>query len=155
MRFNNNLDLPPPKPHETPGREPMRATTQAVPSPITALQTEFEFELPKGYLDPEGNLHRRGIMRLSMAMGEIVPMRDPRVKSNPAYATVLILSRVILKLGALGEITPQVIEGLFAGDLNYLQVFYRRINGLETPSVGTTSTRKAAPSPEHSAPINL
>ncbi len=95
------------------------------------IQTEFEFELPKGYLDGEGNLHRKGVMRLARAIDEIVPMRDPRVKSNPAYATVIILSRVILRLGALDEVTPTVIENLFACDLNYLQQFYRQINELE------------------------
>ncbi|EDX73707.1 hypothetical protein MC7420_6755 [Coleofasciculus chthonoplastes PCC 7420] len=95
------------------------------------IQTEFEFDLPKGYLDGEGNLHRKGVMRLARAIDEIVPMRDPRVKSNPAYATVIILSRVILRLGALDEVTPTVIENLFACDLNYLQQFYRQINELE------------------------
>ena len=95
------------------------------------MQTEFEFALPKGYLDGEGNLHRVGVMRLARAMDEIVPMRDPRVKMNPAYATVLILSRVITRLGALDEVTPSVIEGLFACDLDYLQKFYRKVNELE------------------------
>lgn len=95
------------------------------------IQTEFEFTLPKGYLDADGNLHRKGVMRLSRAMDEIVPMRDPRVKSNPAYATVIILSRVISRLGALEDISPTVIEGLFACDLNYLQKFYRQINELD------------------------
>jgi hypothetical protein len=95
------------------------------------LQTEFEFTLPKGYLDADGNLHRKGIMRLSRAIDEIVPLRDPRVKSNPAYATVMILSRVITRLGALEEVSPFVIEDLFACDLNYLQKFYRQINDLE------------------------
>ncbi len=95
------------------------------------FQTEFEFTLPKGYLDAEGNLHRKGIMRLAKAMDEIVPLRDPRVKSNPAYSTVIILSRVITRLGALDEVTPAVIEGLFATDLNYLYQFYRRINELD------------------------
>jgi hypothetical protein len=95
------------------------------------MQTEFEFELPKGYLDTDGNLHRKGVMRLSRAIDEIVPLRDPRVKSNPAYATVIILSRVITRLGALEEVSPMVIEGLFACDLNYLQKFYRQINELE------------------------
>lgn len=95
------------------------------------MQTEFEFELPKGYLDTDGNLHRKGVMRLSRAIDEIVPLRDPRVKSNPAYATVIILSRVITRLGALEEITPMVIEELFACDLSYLQKFYRHINELE------------------------
>ncbi len=95
------------------------------------FQTEFEFTLPKGYLDSDGNLHRKGVMRLSKAMDEIVPLRDPRVKSNPAYATIIILSRVITRLGALEEVTPAVIEDLFACDLNYLHQFYRQINELE------------------------
>lgn len=94
------------------------------------FQTEFEFSLPKGYLDPDGNLHRKGVMRLAKAVDEIVPLRDPRVKSNPAYSTVIILSRVITQLGALEEITPAVIEELFSGDLNYLYQFYRQINEL-------------------------
>jgi hypothetical protein len=95
------------------------------------IQTEFEFTLPKGYLDEDGNLHRSGIMRLSRAMDEIIPMRDPRVKSNSAYATVLILSRVITRLGVIDNISPVIIENLFAADLNYLQSFYRQINGLD------------------------
>lgn len=95
------------------------------------FQTEFDFTLPKGYLDGEGNLHRTGVMRLAKAIDEIVPLRDPRVKANPAYATVIILSRVITRLGALEEVSPSVIEGLFASDLNYLYQFYRRINDLE------------------------
>ncbi|HBL11308.1 MAG TPA: hypothetical protein DD379_07855 [Cyanobacteria bacterium UBA11162] len=95
------------------------------------IQTEFEFTLPKGYLDSDGNLHRKGVMRLARAIDEIVPMRDPRVKSNPAYATVIILSRVISRLGALDEVTPMIVENLFACDLNYLQSFYRQINELE------------------------
>lgn len=93
--------------------------------------TEFEFTLPKGYLDSEGNLHRHGVMRLSTAIDEIAPLRDPRVKANPAYATIIILSRVIVRLGALSEVSPVVVENFFAQDLNYLQDFYRRINGLE------------------------
>lgn len=95
------------------------------------IQTEFEFTLPKGYVDSDGNLHRKGVMRLSRAIDEITPMRDPRVKSNPAYATVIILARVIIRLGGLEEISTLVIENLFASDLSYLQKFYRQINGLE------------------------
>lgn len=96
------------------------------------FQTEFEFTLPKGYLDSDGNLHRKGVMRLSTAMDEISPLRDPRVKANPAYATIIILARVITKLGAVSEVTPMVVEGFFAQDLSYLQSFYRRINELES-----------------------
>ncbi|MFB2835640.1 hypothetical protein [Floridanema evergladense] len=106
------------------------------------FQTEFEFTLPKGYLDSEGNLHRKGVMRLARAMDEIVPLRDPRVKSNPAYATVIILSRVITKLGALEEVTPATIEDLFACDLNYLHQFYRQINELEEENVESDKSIK-------------
>lgn len=95
------------------------------------VQTQFEFTLPKGYLDGEGNLHRVGIMRLSTAIDEIAPLSDPRVKMNPAYATILILSRVIVRLGAIESMSPAIVEGFFAGDLNYLQTFYRQINGLD------------------------
>lgn len=95
------------------------------------FQTEFEFTLPKGYLDSEGNLHRKGVMRLATAMDEIAPLRDPRVKANPAYATIIILARVITRLGALTEISPTIVEDFFAQDLSYLQNFYRQINELE------------------------
>lgn len=109
------------------------------------LQTEFEFTLPKGYLDDEGNLHRKGVMRLARAIDEIVPLRDPRVKSNPAYATVIILSRVITRLGALDEVTPLVVERFFACDLNYLQKFYRQINELEPETSETPVTPTPVP----------
>lgn len=94
------------------------------------LQTEFEFALPKGYLDEAGNVHRKGIMRLSRARDEIAPLKDLRVKSNPGYATVIILARVIIRLGALEVISPAIVEDFFAEDLNFLQQFYRHINGL-------------------------
>lgn len=92
------------------------------------LQTEFEFTLPRGYVDADGNLHREGIMRLATAMDEIAPLRDMRVRSNQAYLVVLLLSQVIVRLGALSQVTPTVIENLFAADLAYLQAFYRQIN---------------------------
>lgn len=111
------------------------------------IQTEFDFTLPKGYLDENGNLHRQGMMRLSRAIDEIVPLRDPRVKANPAYATVIILSRVITHLGGLEEISPMVIENLFASDLSYLQKFYRQINGLEEESNSNQSSAAATADP--------
>ena len=92
------------------------------------LQTEFEFTLPRGYVDPEGTLHRHGIMRLATAMDEITPLRDLRVRSNQAYLVIILLSRVIVKLGSLSQITTGVIENLYAADLAYLQTFYRQIN---------------------------
>ncbi len=92
------------------------------------FQTEFEFTLPKGYVDEKGSLHKAGVMRLATAADEILPMKDPRVQANPAYLTVILLSRVVTKLGDFQTINPMTIEDLFASDLSYLQDFYRRIN---------------------------
>lgn len=92
------------------------------------LQTEFEFTLPKGYVDKEGNLHRTGIMRLATARDEIAPLQDPRVQRNKAYLVVILLARVINRLGSLTDINPSMIESLFSADLAYLQDFYYRIN---------------------------
>jgi hypothetical protein len=114
------------------------------------MQTEFGFLLPKGYLDEHGNLHRKGIMRLATAMDEIVPLRDPRVRSNPAYVTIMILSRVMLKLGAVDEMNPRVVEQLFACDLNYLQKFYRQINELEVEPELAIAPDDTDLNPEHS-----
>jgi len=102
------------------------------------FQTEFEFTLPKGYVDEEGNLHKNGIMRLATAADEILPLKDPRVQANPAYLAMILLSRVITKLGELQIINTKVIEDLFASDLAYLQDFYGRINENGTSRIETT-----------------
>jgi len=93
------------------------------------IQTEYEFTLPIGYVDENGNIHKKGIMRLATAADEILPLKDPRVQQNPAYLTIIVLSRVITKLGDLPDVNPRIIEGLFVADLAYLQEFYNRING--------------------------
>lgn len=103
---------------------------------MNGFVTEFEFVLPKGYIDNTGTLHREGTMRLATAADEILPLKDPRVQSNAAYLVVILLSRVITRLGTLDAINPKVIEGLFASDLAYLQELYNRING----NVAQTST---------------
>ena len=92
------------------------------------LKTEFEFELPMGYVDKEGNLHKKGTMRLATAMDEITILSDMRVQSNEAYIVIVLLARVITNLGSLHTINTNVIENLFAADLTYLQEFYRQIN---------------------------
>ena len=98
-----------------------------------AFRTEIEFTLPKGYLDDAGVLHRRGVMRLATAADEILPLRDPRVQSNPAYLTIIILARVIVKLGSVPAIDTHLIEGLFAADLEYLRRLYEEVNAAEEP----------------------
>jgi hypothetical protein len=99
--------------------------SSADPAP---LRTEYPFVLPRGYVDPAGEVHRSGVMRLATARDEIAPQTDPQVRQNPAYLTVLLLSRTVTRLGRLGRIDAEVIEGLFASDLAFLQDLYRRIN---------------------------
>ena len=98
------------------------------------LITEHEFDLPNGYVDKAGTLHRTGAMRLATAADEILPMKDPRVQNLPAYLIVILLSRVIVRLGTLTQINPGIIEGVFSQDLAYLQELYNRINGLARPT---------------------
>jgi hypothetical protein len=92
------------------------------------FKTEFEFELPKGYMDKDGNLYKKGTMRLATAADEILPLKDPRVVQNPAFLSILLLTRVIVKLGSLSRIDSGVIESLFIGDLNFLKEMYQQIN---------------------------
>lgn len=101
------------------------------------LQTEFEFTLPRGYVDAQGNLHRRGTMRLATALDEIEPLQDVRVRANEAYLSILVLSRVVTRLGELRQVSPAVIEGLFSADLAYLQHLYIQVNEAGTSLVET------------------
>ena len=103
-----------------------------------SLQTEFEFTLPKGYVDQAGNVHRTGVMRLATALDEIAPLRDLRVRSNQAYLVIILLSRVIVRLGDLTQISTNLVENLFAADLAYLQAFYRQINEQGASLIGVT-----------------
>jgi hypothetical protein len=95
------------------------------------FKTEFEFTLPCGYLDQHGTLHRDGIMRRATAADEILPLRDPRVVDNQAYLTVILLSRVVTRLGNVPAINPKTIEGLYATDMAFLQDLYNCVNELE------------------------
>lgn len=102
-----------------------------------AFQVEFDFTLPKGYVDENGDLHREGVMRLATAADEILPLKDPRVSQNPAYLSVILLSRVVLRLGNLPAINPRIIESLFSADFSYLQELYRRINDTGSKNIET------------------
>ena len=104
------------------------------------LQTEFNFTLPLGYVDESGTLHKSGTMRLATAADEILPLRDPRVGANQAYLVIILLSRVVTRLGSLaeGSINPGLIERLFSADLAYLQDLYRRVNENGSTRVAAT-----------------
>jgi Zn finger protein HypA/HybF involved in hydrogenase expression len=99
------------------------------------FKTEYEFTLPKGYVDKDGNLHKKGVMRLATAKDEIAPLQDHRVRSNQAYMIIVLLSRVIIKLGELSSVDSRTVEGLFSVDLDYLQKFYQKINEAESKDI--------------------
>ncbi|MBB5936601.1 hypothetical protein [Streptomyces zagrosensis] len=109
------------------------------------LRTEFSFELPRGYVDESGTVHRSGVMRLATARDELVPLRDDRVRENSAYLSVVLISRVLTRLGTIEDIHPGIVEDLFASDLAFLQDFYRRINaeGHTRASVTCPACREA------------
>jgi hypothetical protein len=92
------------------------------------LRTEFAFELPRGYVDESGTVHRHGVMRLATARDELIPLRDDRVRENSAYLSVVLIARVITRLGTIEDVHAGIVEDLFASDLAFLQDFYRRIN---------------------------
>jgi hypothetical protein len=95
---------------------------------MSAPPTEFPFVLKQGYADETGDLHKEGIMRLATEDDEILPLHDARVQQSASYVMIIILSRVITRLGTLPMITPKVIESLSAFDFAQLQEMYDRIN---------------------------
>ena len=114
------------------------------------LTTEFAFELPLGYVDGSGTVHRHGLMRLATARDEILPLRDPRVLENEAYLTVILLARVVTRLGTLDNVHAGVIENLFAADLAFLQDLYRRVN-----QEGHTRALLACPACHHEFTVDV
>ena len=109
-----------------------------------AFRTETAFELPLGYVDQSGVRHRRGVMRLATAADEILPMRDPRVQANPAYLSIIILARVVTKLGSLPDVDTQIVESLFTQDFEYLRRLYEELNGGdEADAVQVTTGERA------------
>ncbi len=115
-----------------------------------AFQTEYEFELPRGYVDENGNLHKKGVMRLATAADEILPMRDQRVQQNPGYLSIILLARVLVKLGDLKAVDTRVIEKLFTADLAFLQNFYRQVNEMDNLRI-----RTACPKCQHEFEVEM
>jgi hypothetical protein len=114
------------------------------------FQTEYDFTLPMGYADADGNLHRDGVMRLATAADEILPLRDPRVQANEAYFAIILLSRVVVKLGSVAQLNTKIVEGLYSADLAYLQELYNRINRAGKPVVEAMCPKCA-----HEFPVEL
>lgn len=126
------------------------AAREAAPGDDGPLRTEFPFVLPRGYVDESGEVHRTGVMRLATARDEILPLKDPRVRQTEAYLTVILLSRVVTRLGSIDPINPAVIEGLFATDLAFLQDLYRRVN-----QEGHTQAAVTCPECEHEFVVDV
>jgi hypothetical protein len=114
------------------------------------LRTEFEFELPRGYVDGSGTVHKRGVMRLATARDELLPLHDDRVRENPAYLTVVLLARVIERLGTITEVHAGIVEKIFASDLAFLQDVYRRVN-----QEGHTRAAIVCPACEHHFSVDV
>ncbi len=114
------------------------------------MQTEIAFTLPRGYVAADGTVHREGVMRLATARDEIEPLRSPQVRENQAYLSVLLLARTVKRIGDVTEVTPQLIEGLFAADFDHLQRLYERLNS-DDEAVGVVS----CPSCEHRFEVDL
>lgn len=115
-------------PEEPTPLAPQQQVDRQPESPVEVLRTEFPFQLPRGYVDEQGTVHRDGVMRLSTARDELIPLRDVRVQENPAFLSVVLLGRVITRLGTLAFVHDGVVENMFASDLAFLQDFYRQIN---------------------------
>jgi hypothetical protein len=115
-----------------------------------ALRTEFEFELPRGYVDGSGTVHRHGVMRLATARDELIFLYDARVRERPEWLTVVLLAEVVTKLGTLPRVDDDVIEHLFASDLAFLQDLYRRIN-----QEGHTRAAVTCPSCSHEFTVDV
>jgi hypothetical protein len=139
----------------------MRRTLAAVPAAATvdaadlasepvSLRTEFAFELPRGYVDEADTLHKSGTMRLATARDELIPLRDDRVRENPAFLTVVLLGRVVTRLGSITDVHAGIIENLFASDVAFLQDLYRRVN-----SEGHTRAGVTCPECQHRFTIDL
>ncbi len=135
--------------------EPVAAGERAAPNSSArhspaVVRTEFPFTLPRGYADSEGRLHRDGVMRLATARDELIPLKDQRVQENPAYLSVVLLGRLIPRLGTLTDVHAGIIEGMFAADLAFLQRFYEKIN-----SDGTSLATTACPECSHEFRVDL
>ncbi|MFD7612793.1 hypothetical protein [Streptomyces sp. NPDC059828] len=131
-------DSPQPGAGAEPEQPPPAAAAPAPAAQARQLRTEFAFELPRGYVDESGTVHRDGVMRLATARDELVPLRDMRVQENPAYLSVVLLGRVITRLGTLPLVHDGVVENMFASDLAFLQDFYRQINAEGHTRAGVT-----------------
>ena len=144
------MDLGEARTRTAPDRTAPDGPTPAAAEHRETLRTEFPFELPRGYVDSSGTVHRSGVMRLATARDELIPLRDDRVRENPAFLTVVLLGRVITRLGSITDVHAGIMEDLFASDLAFLQDFYRRIN-----TEGHTKAAVTCPDCQHRFTVDI
>jgi hypothetical protein len=114
------------------------------------MQTEIAFTLPRGYVDERGTVHNEGTMRLATARDEIEPLREVNVRENQAYLSILLLARTITRIGGITDVTPGLVESLYAADFDHLQRLYERVNS-NGEAVGVVS----CPACSHSFEVDL
>lgn len=87
-------------------------------------QREFEVQLPIGYTDEAGQVHRRAVLR-KMRGHEEALLYDPAL-SGARLVTELIKS-CLVRLGSLSEVDVDLVVQLYCADRNYLLLELRRI----------------------------
>jgi len=127
-----------------------RRSAREGPAEADSLRTEFEFLLPRGFVDGHGTVHRDGVMRLATARDELVPLHDDRVRENPAYLTVVLVSRVLTRIGTITDVHPGIVENMFASDVAFLQDLYRRVN-----QEGHTRAAVQCPACQHEFSVDM
>ena len=80
-------------------------------------QEEINFELPKGYRDKKGEIHKIGKIRLPKGLDREV--LDPIARKNIGEATTLMLTRCVESFEGV-NVNNDVIRGLSIKDREYL-----------------------------------
>ena len=85
------------------------------------VKTEYTFELPKGYVDKDGTLHREVVLR-EITGADQEAMLNPSLRNNPAKMLTALLARVIIRIGTLEKkkIDTSVTAGMFKSDRDFL-----------------------------------
>jgi hypothetical protein len=93
------------------------------------IRTEFPFVLPKGLIDKDNTRQKtKGTMRLIKVKDLLQIHQDARVKETEAYFYIVLLARVITKLGNEKMVNTKIIESLCPEDFAFLVDFLNEIN---------------------------
>lgn len=87
---------------------------------------EFEFELPVGYVDEDGRVHRAAVLR-KMTGREEVLLADRKLRQNGGRLVTELLASCLRRLGELEPVPREVVSRLTSADRNYLLLELRKI----------------------------